>query len=110
VGRKVIAFDVDGTLACGEPPGPIPMADLEWLQQRGWEVYIVGNYATLGYWARKIPNGNPSGLPKEEALKRIKGNSEGEFIYVGDAEQDLMSAKKAGWYFFWARSFRIEFF
>jgi len=86
------------------------MADLIKLQELGWEVYIIGNYAALGYWARKIPNGNPHALSKEEALRRIKGDGEGEFIYVGDTEADSLAAKRAGWYFFWTRSFRIEFF
>jgi len=105
---KVIAFDVDGTLDVSK--GRIPMADLEWLQENGWEVYIVGNYAALGYWARKFPNGNPFGRPKLEALKAIKGSRTGEFIYVGDTEGDRKVAYGANWFFLWAQSFRIEFF
>jgi len=107
-GVKVIAFDVDGTLAVSK--GRIPMADLEWLQENGWEVYIVGNYGALGYWAQKFPNGNPFGRPKLEALKAIKGGRTGEFIYVGDTEGDRKAAYEANWFFLWAQSFRIEFF
>jgi len=105
---KVIAFDVDGTLAVSK--GRIPMADLEWLQEHGWEVYIVGNYSALGHWARKFPNGNPFAKPKADALREVKGKREGEFIYVGDTEGDRRAAHEAGWFFMWAQSFRIEFF
>jgi len=107
-GAKVIAFDVDDTLAVSG--GRIPMADLEWLQEHGWEVYIVGNYSALGHWAKKFPNGNPFGKSKAEALKDIKGSRGGEFIYVGNTESNRQSSHDAGWFFIWAQSFRIEFF
>jgi len=91
----VYVFDVDGTLEVSG--GPIK---LEILRKLRAYVFIVGNYAKLAETTTEFPNGNPEGLPKEEALRRLgeRFAPQEEKIYVGDDRiGDREAALKAGW-------------
>jgi len=99
----VYAFNVDGTLEVSA--GPIK---LEALRKLRAYVFIVGNYAKLAEVTTEFPNGNPEGLPKEEALRRLgeRFAPQEEKIYVADTKADEEVAERAGWRFCYAKDFR----
>ena len=98
----VYVFDVDGTLEISE--GPVK---LEVLRKLKGYVFIIGNYGKLAETTTEFPNGNPEGLLKVEALKRLgsKFAPQEKKIYVGDLPSDKEAAEKAGWNFCYAKDF-----
>ena len=95
--RVLVAFDVDGTLTCGSPPGPIEPRLLRELKKAGFTVGIVGNYeralkvvAGLDFYLE----GDPF---KAENLARVASAFKPCLaIYVADLPSDREAALKAG--------------
>jgi len=95
--RVLLAFDVDGTLACGSPPGPIKPELLVRLKEAGFIVGIVGNYERALSEARGLDfylEGDPF---KAENLARVASAFKPCLaIYVADLPSDREAALKAG--------------
>jgi len=105
--KRLISFDIDGTMEFGDPPGRIsaqwvrqakelgclvgsasdrPLAE----QQRLWKANgIEGDFFTLKHW-----------------LENLKTQfSAEEYWHVGDGQMDELYAVQAGFTFFWPDSF-----
>lgn len=93
----VIAFDVDGTLECGGPPGIIKIETIKRLKEKGFIVGIVGAYKKV---QRHINNldfyfgGDPH---KPENLRKVRETYKPAFcIYVADLPSDRVAALRNG--------------
>ena len=87
-------FDCDGTIETGAPPGPVRLADLNFLVALGARVVIVSesvNCANLPFEHIVIPNN------RLQALLNAKAKYPGlRCIYVSDNPGDDVNAQKAG--------------
>lgn len=100
--RVLVAFDVDGTLECGQPPGPVPLAQLAELTAAGVGVAIVS------------PSGaRPAGAPYPEFLDGDRvvnlraaaaAFGVGLWLYVSD-NRDQAAAREAGFSYIEAADF-----
>jgi len=90
----LIMFDCDGTLEIGNPPGPVKLADLNFLIALGIHVVIVSesaNCANLPFEHIVVP-GN-----RLQALLNAKAKYHGlRCIYVSDNPGDDANARQAG--------------
>ena len=90
----LILFDCDGTLETGNPPGPVKLADLNFLVALGVRVVIVSesaNCANLPFEHIVVP-GN-----RLQALLNARVKYSGlRCIYVSDNPGDDVNAQKAG--------------
>ncbi len=96
--RTLISFDIDGTLEVGEPPGPLPLDFVRWVQERGC---VIGSSSdrTLGFqsglWTRAgITTDFVSG---KHQLTDVRSRFECDrFIHIGDTQVDEHFAGIAG--------------
>jgi ribonucleotide monophosphatase NagD (HAD superfamily) len=90
----LLLFDCDGTIEVGRPPGPVGLADLNFLVALGARVVIVSesvNCANLRFEHIVVP-GN-----RLQALLNAKAKYPGlRCIYVSDNPGDDVNAQKAG--------------
>jgi len=90
----LIMFDCDGTIEVGAPPGPVTLADLNFLVALGIRVVIVSesaNCANLPFEHIVVP-GN-----RLQALHNAKAKYPGlRCIYVSDNPGDDANARQAG--------------
>ena len=90
----LIMFDCDGTIEVGAPPGPVTLADLNFLVALGIRVVIVSesaNCANLPFEHIVVP-GN-----RLQALLNAKAKYHGlRCIYVSDNPGDDANARQAG--------------
>lgn len=102
------AFDVDDTLEVSN--GPVKLADLAALHERGQIVGLCGNWAvvTLHYpgWHRICSFLGPCGIEKHDFLRELRQYIPGEdYVMVGNvvgvsgASDDRGAAERAGWRF-----------
>jgi len=107
-GPAVYAFDVDDTLELSN--GPVRLADLAELRDRGHIVGLCGNWAvvTLHYpnWHRVLSFLGPCGIEKHDFLRELRRYVPGEdYVMVGNvlgisgASDDRGAAERAGWRF-----------
>ena len=106
--KRLISFDIDGTMEFGDPPGRVT---IQWVQQAQKQGHIVGS-------ASDRPLSSQRRLWKENGLdvidfvilkhwlEDLKEMFEvDEYWHVGDTDMDRLIASKAGFNFFWAESF-----
>jgi len=102
----LVAFDVDGTLECGNPPGPVKLEDLRKMKQAG---LIVGIISPSLFRVKKelgdLLDFYKAG-PKEETMREIRMSYSGRTLYVGDSIHDELASAKALWEFCKAENFR----
>lgn len=102
------AFDVDDTLEVSN--GPVKLAALAELRERGQIVGLCGNWAmvTLHYpnWHRICSFVGPCGIEKHDFLRELRQYIPGEdYVMVGNilgisgASDDQGAAERAGWRF-----------
>lgn len=107
---KIYCFDVDDTLSCGGPPGPVPLEELERLRESGHMVGICGNFSAVtrdAEWAQTFINFfGPMQMSKPDFLWQVRQFVQAtEYIFVGNilgvtgGSDDKGSAAKAGWRF-----------
>ncbi|MDA4132126.1 MAG: hypothetical protein OK454_03250 [Thaumarchaeota archaeon] len=119
---KVFAFDVDGTLDVGDPPGPVMLEQLVWLKMQGNVIGLCGNYGavfrTVRGWHNLFSFWNLMG--KAKTLMAVKEtmamagiiDQVEAFIMVGnDGDGVLVSSDKANavtakWDFVLAEDFK----
>jgi hypothetical protein len=111
----VYAFDVDDTLEVSE--GPVALASLRGLVERGHIVGICGNWSVLvrafADWHRLVSFLGPQGLSKAEFLVQLKLHiAANDYVMVGNdpttgfgASPDRAAAAEAGWRFILERDF-----
>jgi phosphoglycolate phosphatase-like HAD superfamily hydrolase len=102
--ERLMSFDLDGTLDFGDPPGPISAHQLKKLKEKG---VIIGGAS--GKESRfQVKRWRESGVKphfvivkvdiwKFKKLKTLINAS--EYIHIGDAPDDEVVAKKAGFNF-----------
>ncbi|MBP1448847.1 MAG: HAD family hydrolase [Thermoproteus sp.] len=100
----VYAFDCDGTLEFGNPPGPVKIEQLMQMSSRGIVVVIVsdsGNCARL--WKENggpflhVSGGATSGDQRTNALLAVKRMFQAErYVYVSDNPGDDKRSADAG--------------
>ncbi len=96
--RTLISFDIDGTLEVGEPPGPVRLDFVRWVQERGC---VIGSSSdrTLGFqsglWSRAgISTDFVSG---KHQLADVRTRFDCDlFIHIGDTQVDEHFAGLAG--------------
>jgi len=105
--KALIAFDVDGTLECGKPPGPIKLERVRVLKEAGFTIGIVGARERV---IPKLPNldfyfsGDPH---KPEWLKAVKDQFKPLLaIYVADLPSDRKAALRLGFSYICPKDFR----
>jgi len=105
--KVLIAFDVDGTLECGNPPGPIRLERVRLLKEAGFTVGIIG---ALERVMPKLPNLDfyyPGDPHKPEGLKEVKEKFKPLLaIYVADLPSDRKSALKLSYSYIHSIDFR----
>jgi len=93
----VITFDVDGTLECGEPKGPIKLDILRKLKEEKFTVGIVGAYQKVQKHIGNLDfyfGGDPH---KIEHLSKVREMFKPRLaLYVADRESDRAVALKTG--------------
>lgn len=93
----LVAFDVDGTLEVGSPPGPIRLEAVRRLKERGLIVGIVGAKEKVEAALRGLDfymGGDPH---KERNLRELAARYRPALaIYVADRPSDREAALKAG--------------
>lgn len=106
----IYCFDVDDTLICGGPSGPVKLRALEELSNAGHMVGICGNFAAvtqLTEWSQAFLNFfGPMAMSKPAFLSQVKMFVQAEdYIFVGNilgvtgGSDDKGSAAQAGWRF-----------
>ena len=99
-------FDCDGTIEMGAPPGPVRLADLNFLVALGDRVVIVSesvNCANLPFEHIVVP-GN-----RLQALLNAKAKYPNmRCIYVSDNPGDDVNAQRAGCEYMHPSKFRID--
>ena len=93
----MIAFDVDGTLEVGNPPGPIKLSKLKRLKEFGLIVGIVGSFKKVKGVLPNLDFYYPGHPHKPKYLREIRERYNPALaIYVGDEEADRLAALNAG--------------
>ena len=99
--RRLLSFDIDGTLEIGEPPGIIPVALVRTAQRRG---YLIGSGSDrpLGFqramWERLAIRADFTVL--KHRLADVRACFPGlAYYHVGDTELDERFAREAGFQF-----------
>ena len=100
-GRRVLSFDIDGTLETGEPPGIIPVTLVRTAQRLG---YLVGSCSDRpisfqqAMWERLAIRADFTVL--KHRLADVRARFEAAVYYhVGDTEIDERFAGEAGFRF-----------
>lgn len=107
-GAAVYAFDVDDTLEVSN--GPVQLADLAALRERGQIVGLCGNWGmvTLHYpdWHRICSFIGPCGIEKHDFLRELRQYIPaddyvmvGNIVGISGASDDRGAAERAGWRF-----------
>jgi len=105
--RKIIAFDVDGTLKVGDPPGTISIAELKKLKQDGWVVGIISDAIKREKVEEAFGDEVDFLLSKTKTTSIITvGKGFATKVYVGDSFLDKEASKEAGWRFVKASEWR----
>ena len=100
-GRGLIAFDIDGTLEVGEPPGPIPLAMVRRAQELG---YLVGSCSDRPAGWQRLTWEQAGITPDFAVLKHLMERARtqheaSEYIHVAVSERDRHYAELAGFGF-----------
>jgi hypothetical protein len=101
----LVAFDVDGTLECGSPTGPIKLETVRSMKKAGMTIGIIS--PSLFRVKKELGDLLDFYLagPKEEVMREMRKNYSGRMMYIGDATLDELMAVKAGWEFCYAKDF-----
>jgi hypothetical protein len=104
----VIAFDVDGTLECGNPPGLIKIETVKRLKERGFIVGIIGAYKKVQQHINNLDfylSGDPH---KPENLRKVHETYKPTFcIYVADLPSDRVAALENGFSYIKSEDFVV---
>ena len=108
--RRLISFDIDGTMEFGEPPGRVTV---ERVKKEKSDGNLIGS-------ASDRPISNQTELWKERGIEpdfivlkhhladvRAKFEAE-EYWHIGDSEIDRFYAERSGFTFFWAHTFPVD--
>lgn len=91
----LVAFDCDGTLQWGSPPGPVTLAMLEALEAMGYTVVVISDSGNCeGKWRLRDP------YPQTLRYVGLRKNKEryglARCVYVSDNPGDDFQAAWAG--------------
>ena len=99
--RRLISFDIDGTLEVGDPPGVIPLSAVRQARHLG---FVVGSCSDrpISYqkrlWEKHDVPMQFTVLKQQLAIVRAEFDVE-HYLHIGDTEVDEMMAKGAGFDF-----------
>ena len=108
--KRVVSFDIDGTMEFGEPPGKVTVQRALWEKKNG---NIIGS-------ASDRPVSNQEELWKKwevevdfivlkHNIQNVKDKYDAdEYWHIGDSEVDRFYSERAGFTFFWAHTFPEE--
>lgn len=103
----LVAFDVDGTLECGNPQGPIKLDILKRMKNEGMVIGIISpSLFRVKKELGKLLDFYKAG-PKEEVMREIRMSYSGRVLYIGDSIHDELAAAKALWEFCYAKDFKL---
>ncbi|MCJ7631092.1 hypothetical protein MUP77_01630 [Candidatus Bathyarchaeota archaeon] len=104
--KMLVAFDVDGTLECGSPSGPIKLETVRNMKKSGMVIGIIS--PSLFRVKKELGDLLDFYLagPKAEAMFEMRKTYSGRMMYVGDCIIDENEAHKAGWEFCYANKFQ----
>jgi len=94
----LISFDIDGTMAFGEPPGPVPVSFVQAAIDAGHIVGSASDRTTAGQrrlWAVHATAVRFTGHKHHLGILRERFPAVVRFIHVGDTEVDQRYAVKA---------------
>ena len=100
--KRLISFDIDGTMEFGDPPGPVAA---QWVILAKEQGYLVGSASdrTLAE-QRKVWGDNGVELDfviLKHSMVELKANFPAdEYWHVGDGQMDKHFAQRAGFIFF----------
>lgn len=99
--RRLLAFDIDGTLEVGEPPGPIPLAMVRRAQELG---YLVGSCSDRpAGWQRMTweqAGITPDFTVLKHLMERARTQHEAEeYTHIAVSDRDRHYAELAGFGF-----------
>jgi len=99
--RRLISFDIDGTLEVGEPPGPITLAMVKRAKALG---YIVGSCSDRPVGLQRAMWERIGIVIDFAVLKHKMGDARtqfeaDEYIHVGSADRDSHYSELAGFVF-----------
>jgi hypothetical protein len=98
----LVSFDIDGTMAFGEPPGPVPVSFVQAAIDAG---HVVGcasdrtRSAQLALWSAHGTAIQFAGHKHHLAALRERFPAAAGFIHVGDTHVDEHYARAAGFEF-----------
>ena len=102
VPRRLISFDIDGTLEVGEPPGVIPLAAVREARRLG---FIVGSCSDrpLSHqrelWEIHDVEMHFTVLKQHLTVVRTEFSDLDQYLHIGDTDIDQMMARDAGFDF-----------
>ena len=99
--RRVISFDIDGTLEVGEPPGPITLAMVKRAKALG---YIVGSCSDRPVGLQRAMWERLGVAVEFAVLKHKMGDARAQFeadeyVHVGSADRDSHYSELSGFTF-----------
>ena len=99
--RRVVSFDMDGTLEIGDPIGPITLDTVRRAQALGW---LVGSCSDRplsdqhAVW--KLANITVDFVVGKQHLQSVRAQFQVDtYIHIGDTEVDRWFARQAGFEF-----------
>tara|TARA_Y100000588_G_scaffold260827_1_gene275398 strand:- start:2824 stop:3213 length:390 start_codon:yes stop_codon:yes gene_type:complete len=99
--RRLISFDIDGTLEVGDPPGVIPLSAVRRARHLG---FVIGSCSDRpisyqqGLWEKHDVPMQFTVLKQQLAIVRADFDVD-YYLHIGDTEVDEMMAKGAGFDF-----------
>ena len=99
--RRLISFDIDGTLEVGDPPGAIPLSAVRQARHLG---FVIGSCSDRpisyqqGLWEKHDVPMQFTVLKQQLATVRAEFDVE-YYLHIGDTDVDEMMAKGAGFDF-----------
>ncbi|RLI04120.1 hypothetical protein DRO30_00055 [Candidatus Bathyarchaeota archaeon] len=106
--KIVFVFDVDGTLECGNPKGPIKLRMLKRMKDKGFIVGIVGAYEKVQPYIKNLDfyfGGDPH---KPENMRRVREKFN-PFLgfYIADLPRDRIVALENGFCYIKPEDFKL---
>jgi hypothetical protein len=98
----LISFDIDGTMAFGEPPGPVPVWFVRSAIEAGHVVGSASDRTTAGQRLLWAAHGTAVQFTEHKhrlELLRERFPAVAHFIHVGDTDVDRRCASTAGFEF-----------
>jgi hypothetical protein len=99
--RRLVSFDIDGTLETGSPPGPITIEVVRRVQANGW---LIGSCSDKTATAQRLM-WKTCGVVTDFAVVKhqltvVRAQFEaGVYLHIGDTDVDRFYAEQAGFDF-----------